>query len=119
VVGLTSSARALRNKPAVSQRKTAVAVHRPDTRRGRSRRNVKIRWPRKLKVGDSSWMGEGVWIVNVEEVSTGGDHAWIAAPATILRGVSIGDRVTVGATSLVTWDVPAAKQILAPLGVAK
>ena len=113
------------------------------------RHNVRIHWPWKLNVGDSTWIGEGVWILNLEKVSIGsntclsqgvfvctgshdrrspsfefdngpiriGDHVWIAARATILRGVSIGDGVTVGATSLVTRDVPAGKTILAPSGV--
>jgi putative colanic acid biosynthesis acetyltransferase WcaF len=43
-----------------------------------------------------------------------GDSVWIAARATILRGVRVGDGVTVGATALVTRDVPEAATILAP-----
>lgn len=35
-----------------------------------------------------------------------GDHAWIAADATVLRGVSIGAHAVVGARSLVARDVP-------------
>jgi acetyltransferase-like isoleucine patch superfamily enzyme len=37
-----------------------------------------------------------------------GDDAWIGAGATILRGVSIGACAIVGASSVVTRDVPAA-----------
>jgi acetyltransferase-like isoleucine patch superfamily enzyme len=36
-----------------------------------------------------------------------GDHVWIAADATVLRGVSIGDHSVVGTRSLVTRDVAA------------
>ncbi|MCZ8379288.1 DapH/DapD/GlmU-related protein [Mycobacterium sp. CPCC 205372] len=43
-----------------------------------------------------------------------GDSAWVAAQATILRGVTIGDNATVGATALVTADVPPAATVLAP-----
>lgn len=42
------------------------------------------------------------------------DGAWVAARATILRGVTIGRRAIVGATSLVTQDVPDGKMVLAP-----
>lgn len=35
-----------------------------------------------------------------------GDQVWIAARATVLRGVTIGDGVTIGATALVTHDLP-------------
>lgn len=115
------------------------------------RHNVKIHWPWKLTIGADSWIGDGVWILNLEPVTIGsntclsqsvflctgshdrksasfefdngpiviGDHVWIAANATILRGVSIGDGVTVGATALVTGDIPAGKTVLAPVGVAR
>ncbi|MER2206244.1 MAG: DapH/DapD/GlmU-related protein [Rhodococcus sp. (in: high G+C Gram-positive bacteria)] len=43
-----------------------------------------------------------------------GDQAWIAARATILRGVTIGDNAIVGATALVTSDVSAGTTMLAP-----
>lgn len=36
-----------------------------------------------------------------------GDHVWIGAQVTILRGVSIGEGAVVGAGSVVTRDVPA------------
>lgn len=43
-----------------------------------------------------------------------GDDAWIAARATVLRGVTIGEGAVVGATALVTRDVPAQAIVLAP-----
>jgi putative colanic acid biosynthesis acetyltransferase WcaF len=45
---------------------------------------------------------------------TVGDGAWIAARATVLRGVRIGDGAVVGATALVTSDVAAGTTVLAP-----
>ncbi|OBF16607.1 DapH/DapD/GlmU-related protein [Mycobacterium sp. ACS4331] len=41
-----------------------------------------------------------------------GDAVWIAARATVLRGVTIGDGATVGATAIVARDVPAAATVL-------
>lgn len=114
------------------------------------RHNVKIHWPWKLTIGDDSWIGEGVWILNLEPVTIGantclsqqvllctgshdrrspsfefdngpisiGDHVWVAARACVLRGVVIGDGVTVGAGALLSRDVPSGQTVLAPLGVA-
>jgi putative colanic acid biosynthesis acetyltransferase WcaF len=45
------------------------------------------------------------------------DGAWIAARATVLRGVNIGEGAVVGATALVTKDVPAGDIVWAPAGV--
>ncbi|MFT2818180.1 DapH/DapD/GlmU-related protein [Leifsonia sp. A12D58] len=110
------------------------------------RHGVRIHWPWKLSVGDRSWIGEGVWILNLEPVTIGsdvcvsqsvllctgshdrnspsfefdnapieiGDGSWIAARATILRGTRIGERCVVGATSLVTADVPDGGFVRAP-----
>jgi putative colanic acid biosynthesis acetyltransferase WcaF len=44
------------------------------------------------------------------------DGAWIAARATILRGVRIGAAAVVGASALVTRDVPPGATVLAPRG---
>jgi putative colanic acid biosynthesis acetyltransferase WcaF len=108
--------------------------------------DVKIDWPWKLEIGNDTWIGEAVWIINAEPVVIGsntcisqavvlcsgghdissptfefdnapiviGDSVWIAARATVLRGVRVGDGATVGATALVTRDVPEAATILAP-----
>ena len=45
-----------------------------------------------------------------------GSGVWIAARATVLRGVSIGDRALVGATALVASDVPPGSAIMASRG---
>jgi putative colanic acid biosynthesis acetyltransferase WcaF len=47
-----------------------------------------------------------------------GHGAWIAARATVLRGVEIGEDAVVGATALVTSDVPPGALVLAPRSVA-
>lgn len=110
------------------------------------RHDVKIHWPWKLTVGNNSWIGEGVWILNLEPVTIGedvcisqevllctgshnrrsptfefdnapiaiGDRSWVAARATVLRGVVIGNECTVGATALVTRNLPNGATILAP-----
>ena len=43
-----------------------------------------------------------------------GDSVWVAARATILRGVNVGDGTTIGANALVTRSIPAGSTILAP-----
>jgi putative colanic acid biosynthesis acetyltransferase WcaF len=115
------------------------------------RHDVKIHWPWKLEIGHDSWIGESVWILNLEPVVIGsntcisqdvllctgshdrfsptfefdngpitvGDSVWIAARATILRGVHIADGATVGATTLVTRDVPEGATILPPRSFQK
>jgi putative colanic acid biosynthesis acetyltransferase WcaF len=47
-----------------------------------------------------------------------GDAVWIAARATILRNVHVGHGATVGATALVTGDVPEGATILPARAVA-
>jgi putative colanic acid biosynthesis acetyltransferase WcaF len=42
------------------------------------------------------------------------DGAWIAAQATVLRGVTIGKSAIVGASALIVKDVPDGAQALAP-----
>ncbi len=101
------------------------------------RHGVTIHWPWKLAIGDHSWIGVGVWILNLEPVSIGhdtcisqqaflctgshdrhsatfefdnapiaiGNGVWVAARATILRGVTIGDEAVIGACALVARDV--------------
>lgn len=48
-----------------------------------------------------------------------GDAVWVAARATVLRGVAIGDGATVGATALVHRDVAAGAVVLAPASKTK
>ena len=102
------------------------------------RHRVRIHWPWKLRVGDHSWIGEGAWLLNLEEIQIGSnvcvsqevllctgshdprsptfefdngpicidDGVWIAARATILRGVTLGRGTTVGSGAVVRHSVP-------------
>ncbi len=47
------------------------------------------------------------------------DGAWVAARATVLRGVTVGRDAVVGATALVYKDVPAGARVLAPRAEVK
>lgn len=110
------------------------------------RHRVRVHWPWKLTVGDSCWIGEDAWLLNLEPIVLGhdvcvsqgaflctGSHdrrsptfefdnapitvddgAWIAARATVLRGVTVGRDAVVGAAALVTKDVPPGAVVLAP-----
>ena len=44
-----------------------------------------------------------------------GDCVWLGARSTVLRGVTIGNDVLIGACCLVVTDVPQGAQLLAPL----
>nr|WP_197483244.1 DapH/DapD/GlmU-related protein [Rhodococcus sp. 852002-51564_SCH6189132-a] len=115
------------------------------------RHGVKIHWPWKLSIGNNTWIGEQVWILNLEPVSIGSnvcvsqgvflcagshdrksstfefdngpirieDQVWIAARATVLRGVTIGHHSTIGATALVTSDVASCETVLAARGSSR
>lgn len=110
------------------------------------RHRVRIHWPWKLTVGEGSWIGEGVWLLNLEPITIGsntclsqdvfictgshkfddptfefdnapidiGNRTWLAAQSTVLRGVTIGDDVVVGAKALVFKDLPDGAKLLAP-----
>ena len=77
--------------------------------------NVNIKYPWKLKVGDCVWIGEGVWIDNLDFVSIG-SHCCISQGALLLCGnhdyskssfdlivkpIVLGEGVWIGAKSLV------------------
>jgi putative colanic acid biosynthesis acetyltransferase WcaF len=37
--------------------------------RVRIRQNVRVQWPWKLSIGDDCWIGEGVWLLNLEQIT--------------------------------------------------
>jgi putative colanic acid biosynthesis acetyltransferase WcaF len=49
------------------------------------RHRVRIHWPWKLSVGANSWIGEGVWILNLEPVTIG-DDVCISQDALLCTG---------------------------------
>jgi len=114
------------------------------------RHHVRVHWPWKLAVGNHSWIGEGAWLLNLEQITIGSnvcisqqvllctgshdrhsrtfdfdngeihveDGVWIAARATVLKGVKVGARATVGATCLVTRDVQPDSLVSPPTGTS-
>ncbi len=47
--------------------------------------HVNIKYPWRLSIGDHCWIGEGVWIDNLEDVSMG-DHCCLSQGAFLLSG---------------------------------
>ena len=80
---------------------------------------VSIKYPWKLTVGDNTWIGENVWIDNLDTVNIGA-NVCISQGALILSGnhdyskttfdlivkpITIEDGVWIGAKSIVTQGV--------------
>jgi len=80
---------------------------------------VNIKYPWKLQIGEYTWIGEQVWIDNLDEVEIG-SHVCISQGAMILSGnhnykkaefdlivkpINIGDGAWLGAKSIVTQGV--------------
>ena len=71
-----------------------------------------------LDIGNRVWIGPGSRIFDADQHDLDaerveriepvviGDHCWIAADVTVLRGVEIGEQSVVGARSLVTRSMP-------------
>lgn len=73
---------------------------------------------RSVDIGDRVWIGMGSRLLDADQHDLDadrpervapirvGDHCWIAADVTILRGVSIGEQSVVGTRSTVTRSLP-------------
>ncbi|HUY18544.1 MAG TPA: WcaF family extracellular polysaccharide biosynthesis acetyltransferase [Candidatus Binataceae bacterium] len=75
--------------------------------------HVRVKFPWKLEVGDYSWIGEGVWIDNLETVRIGancclsqgaylctGSHNWSSERFDLItRPITIDDQAWLGAKS--------------------
>ncbi|MCA1031519.1 acyltransferase [Bacillus timonensis] len=80
---------------------------------------VDVFYPEKIKVGRNSVIGYNTTILTheylIDEYRLGevviGDEVMIGANTTILPGVTIGDRATVAAGSVVHKDVPAGAMV--------
>jgi putative colanic acid biosynthesis acetyltransferase WcaF len=53
--------------------------------RVRIRQNVRVLWPWKLSIGDDCWIGEGVWLLNLEQITIEHD-ACISQEAFLCTG---------------------------------
>lgn len=74
---------------------------------------------RRVRLGRRAWIGPGSRIFDADQHDLDaerpeqadpveiGDHTWIAADCTILKGVTIGPHAVVGTRSLVTRSIPA------------
>jgi len=73
---------------------------------------------RSVRLGRRAWVGLGARVFDADQHDTDaerpeqiapveiGDHVWVAADVTVLKGVRIGSHSIVGTRSLVTRDVP-------------
>jgi maltose O-acetyltransferase len=73
---------------------------------------------RSIVLGRRAWVGPGSRVFDSDPHDLDaehprspdpvaiGDHAWVAADCTVLKGVTIGEHSVVGTRSLVTRDVP-------------
>lgn len=83
---------------------------------------TQLRCMERITIGNQCAIGRNVLIMDLDahEITyadgrknaitapvTIGNHVWIGAGATVLKGVTIGDNAIVGAGSVVTKDVPA------------
>lgn len=80
---------------------------------------VNIKYPWFLSIGDNSWIGEGVWIDNLDQISIGknccvsqgalllsGNHNYKRSSfGLILKPITLEDGVWIGANSVVTQGV--------------
>lgn len=82
------------------------------------RPRTRVKFPWKLRIGDRSWIGEGVWIHNQELVSIGfdtvisqetmlttGSHAHRLDMALLTKPITIGNGVWITSRCIVTGGV--------------
>ena len=88
-------------------------------------RNTEVIAWKEVTIGVGCMIGWDVLIMDTDQHPTPrgtlanrpvhiGDHVWIGARATILKGVDIGSGAVIGACAVVTHDVPAGAVVLGP-----
>lgn len=92
--------------------------------------HVQVKYPWKLEVGDHAWIGEHVWIDDLDEVTIGA-HACISQGALLLSGnhdyskssfdlvvkpIRIEDGAWIGAKSVVTQGVTVGSHAVLTVG---
>lgn len=91
---------------------------------------VKVKFPWRLAVGDHSWIGEDVWIDNLDRVSIGadsvisqgaylctGNHDWTKETFDLITApIEVGNQVWIGAKSVVGPGVVIADDSIVTLG---
>jgi len=91
---------------------------------------VNIKYPWFLSIGDNTWIGEGVWIDNLDQVTIGknccvsqgalllsGNHNYKRASFDlILKPITLEDGVWIGANSVVTQGVRCQSHSLLAVG---
>lgn len=91
---------------------------------------VRVKFPWRLSIGSHSWIGEGVWIDNLAEVSIGanccisqnvyfctGNHDWSREDfALITGGIVIGDGAWIAAGAIVGPGVTVGANAILALG---
>ena len=92
--------------------------------------SVKIKFPWRLSVGNHTWIGEGVWIDNLNDVRIGsnacisqdaflctGSHDWASSRFSLItEPISIGDGAWVSARSVVGPGVTVGEGAVLSLG---
>jgi putative colanic acid biosynthesis acetyltransferase WcaF len=91
---------------------------------------VKIKMPWRLEVGDYSWLGENLWIDNIDPVVIGnhcclsqgvylctGSHDWQSSRFDLItRPITIGDKAWIGAKAVVGPGVTVGEGAVLALG---
>lgn len=94
------------------------------------RARVRVHWPWKLEVGDHSWIGEGVWLLNLEPIKVGA-HVCLSQEAALITGshdwrdpqfrydnkpITVGDGAWVCARALILRGVRVGESVVIPAG---
>lgn len=92
------------------------------------RHRVRVQWPWKLTVGDHCWIGEGVWLINLEPITLGHDVC-LSQEAVLCTGshdprsptfefdnapITVGDGAWVAAQALVLRGVSIGAGVVVP-----